>query len=122
MKIFDQVQPWPTKTNFVDRYNVTVGYDMERDCCEEACWYIATQPRPGLWSEQSWPGDPEPYIFDLSYCMRVDDYDLHTVIFRLKAKGLQPIYLHLQNCHNGYYARDFEMTMGNGQEVRSGQI
>ena len=38
LKVFDCVDPWPTKVNFVDSNNVMLGYDMEQNCCEVATW------------------------------------------------------------------------------------
>ena len=40
MKIFNKVDGWETKVNFVDEYNVVLGYDLAQDCCEHADWFI----------------------------------------------------------------------------------
>lgn len=127
MKIFDSQSEggWGTKVNFADSNNVFVGYDMDQSCCENADWFIST-------SEDNIPQDShgitenlEEYSFDKDYFVQVEnpkDLDAGDMIrFRLIAEGKQILFLHLYNCHNGYYEHGFEMKI-NDVEVREGTL
>lgn len=124
MRYFDSSNSkWDEKVNFVDDNNVFVGYDLGQDCCEYADWYIGTE----LWSGQSLHGnscirpkneDLVDYQFDQEFFQHLDERDRgeldggSIVAFRLVAEGKPDLYLHLFNCHNGYYGHGFEFKIG----------
>lgn len=118
MKVFEK----GNKVNFVDDNNVVVGYDTYQDCCEDAGWYIAEKIIPYDWDKTSTIpeyGDVEPYCFDNGFFERVESGLLDMgkmVAFKLTAEGIPDIYLHLYNCHNGYYSHGFTVE-NNGKKI-----
>ena len=128
MKIFDQKQGWSSKVNFVDDNNVFVGYDMAQDCCEHAGWCISDKD-----DLKSAPDECEEitesydnYNFDRCYFKQTERTDdereetFNVVTFKL-AKGEFEKFLHLFNCHNGYYRHGFTFGVG-GSVDREGDI
>ena len=127
MRIFDSDNgSWEDKVNFVDVNNVFVGYDMGHQCCEDTDWYISENSNPD--SDQSGQGDYdndflESYVFDRTfqefpeYHDADDDdswlYEGGTVSFRLTSPNKPDLYLHLYNCHNGFYGHGFEFKDNN---------
>lgn len=128
MKIFDQVDPWPKKVNFVDENNVALGYDLENNCCEYAEWFIADaiiteipdyqKDLPAL--KSTGIKDLAGWTFDKTYFKRVeiseneknDEYDGGGIaIFRI-TNGNSEKFIHLFNCHNGYYSHGFAFSEG----------
>lgn len=116
MKIFNDQKSWNSKVNFVDDNNVFVGYDMAQNCCEYADWFIADQPQekipdPLPICEEELPGwnfDPDWFRQSNIYA----EYDQGgVVIFRLIKDGAEK-FLHLFNCHNGYYSHGFRFGKG----------
>ena len=112
MKIFKT----ETKVNFVDENNVVLGYDTDQHCCESAGWFIANKPVKGLILSNAVDCDNlDGWLFDPLYCERVnnpgDFYEGGMVIFRIVNKELSQ-YIHLYNCHNGYYSHSFSMNVG----------
>ena len=113
------------KVNFVDVTNVFVGYDMRQDCCEYADWFIDVKINYRIPENDS---DMESHIddhnlelvnktfkdfvFDTGFFNGYEDEENETyiVIFKMhhKVKLEEIIYLHLFNCHNGYYKHGFE--------------
>jgi hypothetical protein len=127
MKIFNKGSGWESKVNFVDDNNVCLGYDTNRFCCEHADWFIADQPMEHIIEEDGTPDDLAGWNFDTAYFKEVDyieggndSYkyneleDGGMVIFRI-VKGDEEKFIHLFNCHNGYYGHGFEFAVG--QEV-----
>ena len=123
MKVFEGTPRgvWVEKVNFVDDNNVFVGYDMGQSCCEHADWFIATEITKEISSEKDHPRpDLDGYIFDVDFMEKVDsigdDYNEldegGMVIFKMTKSGQPDLYLHLFNCHNGYYGHGFEMKIG----------
>ena len=119
MKVFDSKQGWGTKVNFVDENDVFVGYDMGQDCCEWADWFIENSPTK--WSYDfdeknlNQPRDLDDYRFDPDY-FEYGQGDLDEggmVVFRLVSKERPDRYLHIFNCHNGYYSHGFAFGKGN---------
>lgn len=102
-----------SKYNFIDSNDLYVGYDTYTDCCEDADWAIADKPTrySALDIEARDKYDVTGYDFDtasglLGIEYKVDTNDLDAgdmVIFRLIHPEKSPLYLHLYNCHNGYY-------------------
>jgi len=107
MRIFETNE----KVNFVDKSNVFVGYDLRQHCCEKAGWFISTTEEKRI-IEQEFNIDTQQYNFDTKYFIEnvLEEGDI--VLFRLIAKNKLDIYLHLYNCHNGYYGHGFESKIG----------
>ena len=114
-----------SKYNFVDENNVFVGYDSRQDCCEDANWFLHKEPQEDLKNNDCDNLDWENWEFDTTYFEEVSgDYfeSGGMVIFRLvrKDNGDQ-MYLHLYNCHNGYYGHGFEMKI-NDETTHAGNL
>jgi hypothetical protein len=127
MKIFDQVPPWPNKVNFVDDDNTVVGYDMEQSCCERAGWFICYVPTTNTDTETPpilLSGALDAYKFNTHYFCEEPDPRTEVFIarFRLHAPDRPALYLHLFNCHNGWYGHGFEMRLKGlkGDIIREG--
>lgn len=138
MRIFNKNKEWGgEKINFVDDNNVLVGYDMGQSCCEHADWFINDTVSDKLVDREDIEGDiiMEGWSFDTSYFKEVDyleseystpEYshnkldDGGMVIFRL-VNGDQEKFLHLFNCHNGYYGHGFEFQDGD-DTIQSGVL
>ena len=116
MKIFDR----EGKINFVDENNVFLGYDMGQCCCERADWYISDIETYGVRDRD--PKESEGlggWIFDTKYFKKVDCNDLdegEMVRFRI-FKGAEEKFIHLFNCHNGYYGHGFEFMVGDEKRL-----
>lgn len=113
------------KVNFVDENNVFVGYDMGQSCCEHAEWFIADSVLVKMPATRCNGEGLENYRFDPDFCeepnaLQYEDMDCDAldsggmVVFKL-TDGHNEKYLHLFNCHNGYYSHGFEFK--NGDEV-----
>ena len=135
MKIFNKTEPFADKVNFIDDNNVVLGYDTSQLCCETADWFIADKVTPEL---LSYDGDDinvdlEGWNFDRFFFQEIDYVeggnsnhkynDLNEggmVVFRI-TKGNQEKFLHLYNCHNGYYSHGFEFKNGK-QIIQDGSL
>jgi len=117
MKIFESSNDYSEKINFVDKNNVFVGYDMGQDCCEQASWFISDSIKTLIPnnSELENKDGLTGYNFDPEYFKIIEDLaNLESggmAIFRL-VRGKKQKFLHLFNCHNGYYSHGFEMKIG----------
>lgn len=128
MKVFDGGNGWGAKVNFVDDNNVFVGYDMDQSCCEYADWFIISRQLPFDEFETSYSEYEKPnidgYYFDKSFFVQYEghpDLDMGgCVIFKMVGCG-DPLYLHLFNVHNGYYAHGFEFKI-NDRIVKQGTL
>ena len=112
MKIFDQTEEFPGKVNFVDENNVCLGYDLQQDCCEDADWFISDKEEK-TYDVDTLEFDVEDYVFDPAYFKYVASSDLDEggmVRFRL-VNGDNELFIHLYNCHNGYYEHGFEFKI-----------
>lgn len=130
MKIFDQVDPWPEKVNFVDQNNVILGYDMFQNCCEHAYWDITDKP----FGDEVTPSEEllESYVFDTNFIQYDDEktneygYNKYenggAVSFRITCPtSMSPdLYINLYNHHNGYYSHGFEFGVKDGDTIESG--
>lgn len=111
---------WDKKVNFVDEFNVLVGYDTSHQCCEDFFWHIIDnhQWRFGVPIQKDTTDfDLKPYRFDVAYFDKKDKYingsnEENAVAFRLVADGLPDLYLVLSNSHNGYYSHGFQVEVG----------
>ena len=140
MEIFINIPGFHDKVNFVDDNNVVLGYDLSQRCCEQAGWYISKKI-------ENFDGDIKDYehkdidngvlynlrlgcyTFDVTYFNdETDFYGIPLVIFKLipnpnitsDSDRLPPLYLHLYNCHNGYYSHGFNFF--SGQSIKTGNI
>ena len=120
MKIFDSKEHkfWGEKVNFADDNNVMVGYDMGQSCCENADWFIADKVAEVMPENPSQERELDGYQFDKEFFKEISsikpegsDYNVLMVVFRL-VNGDKEKFLHLFNCHNGYYGHGFEMKIG----------
>ncbi len=115
------------KLNFVDEFNVVLGFDYSQSCCEYFGWFISDEiPIEFDDNEREPTFDFEPWRFDSSFCnynQSANGIDMGDMVtFKLVNKDgrkKQPKYLTLFNSHNGYYGHVFELEIG-GQEIRSG--
>lgn len=118
------------KINFVDDRNNFVGYDLRDDCCAHGDWFI---------SEKVHDSEPEDvkvlqtitefpsYAFDRDFFKEAGNgSEYNAVIFRLEPddETKPTLYLHLFNCHNGYYAKGFVSCLGGmyAATVKTGSI
>ena len=128
--------------NFIDPLDIFVGFDYTSSCCEDFGYLFLAKPftemtpeeLKALSPEDSWYNDEygpqlsesmsmfeseaaaqealKNYIFDPLYCANENDGgDGGVVIFKLIGADA-PVYLHLYNHHNGYYAHGFDMKIG----------
>ncbi len=128
MKIFEgKLSTHVDKFNFVDDNDVYVGYDKGQDCCEYADWYIAEEITPYQYERDGMEKnihDVEVYVFDRGFFEEVTSTNLDEggmVAFKLVASGKPDLYLHLFNCHNGYYGHGFVVEHG-GEIVKEGYL
>lgn len=125
IKIFETGKDYDRKFNAVDDKNHFVGYSLHDDCCAGGGWTIT----PSILREEPKDIDDKvlydllAYDFDLDFFEVIDgrskDVYYNAVVFRMTAKDKPDLYLHLYNCHNGYYSKGFERSWG---EIREGQI
>lgn len=122
MKIFDKNEGWGSKVNFVDDHNVLLGYDLSQCCCESADWFITKTQRPTMKEYEALNKDLkgiEDFSFDRSFFRQEGSIDGENPLdageiatFRLHREG-DEAFLHLFNCHNGYYSHGFTFAEGN---------
>jgi hypothetical protein len=120
MKIFTtDTDHYNQKVNFVDDNNVMLGYDTEQSCCESADWFIADHPAKEIIDRKEddvpelleWSFDPSYFVkVEPSECEQLDSGGM--VIFRITNKEGQAKFVHLYNCHNGYYGHGFTFQVG----------
>jgi len=119
MRIFNKTETWSSKVNFVDDNNVVLGYDTVQSCCEHADWFIADAPTEKCINRKDTLDDtPEEmpgWNFDTTYFHLVNgesEFDAGgMVIFRIVKNGAEK-FIHLFNCHNGYYGHGFGFKVG----------
>jgi hypothetical protein len=128
MKIFDR----DNKINFVDDNNVLLGYDMDQCCCEFADWFVTDKKvereltgnelRDRVTGQQ--PSELPGFIFDTEYFAEIhasgclDEGGM--VVFRV-VNGTEEKFIHLFNCHNGYYSHGFTISVA-GRSIRDGSL
>ena len=119
MKLFNTETVSDTKINFVDENNVLVGYDMDHYCCEYAGWFITKKkynkvPSRDIEKLNKITPDLTNYRFNRAFfeIISADAYEEENIL-RFKLDNVDynkpSLYLHLFNCHNGYYAHGFEV-------------
>ena len=118
MKIFDNVDGFEGRVNFVDECNVVVGYETDQQCFERSGWYINDDAEPlmrvksGVVAPPSYVPPVDGYAFDEFYVRTYvqhddDDYAGGEVVFRLVHPTEPAMFLHLFNLHNGFYSHGF---------------
>lgn len=122
MKIFTKESGWSEKVNFVDENNVLVGYSMAQHCCEQADWFISDRIEKEIKDKKEF--DLTNYKFDINFFVESSEgeYDeLNIAIFRLINNKGSTLFLHLFNCHNGYYSHGFEFK-NNNEIIKEGSL
>jgi hypothetical protein len=120
IKIFDQTPEWGgNKVNFVDHNNCLLGYDMMQGCCEYAGWFISTMEEKASYevcedlhqTNGASPYELGSYSFCREYFSSEDSGgDDFVARFKLVSRYSPDLYLHLFNCHNGYYGHGFTFS------------
>lgn len=128
--IWNCVEPFPSRVNFVDSNNVLLGYALAASCCEDAGWTISAAldgSAPELTGDEhrSFECCLDDYVFDPDFCTMEKDgsayEERNTAIFKLVSPwpGKPPLYLRLMNKHNGYYSHGFTFR---GAETIKGNL
>jgi hypothetical protein len=125
--------------NFVDKNNVVVGFGLMQDCCERAGWFISDKKDEEFISlyeaeannqtetEEGVRGfDLEGYVFASKVLPSiVPDNNVggggHLVFEMTSENGGPPLYVHIFNDHNGYYAHGWEL-LNDGKLIVQGRI
>ena len=105
------------KVNFVDENNVFVGYDMKHQCCEEYGWFLSDEireeiPKKEFLEDEKGIKDLDLFVFDPGFYSKFWIKDKEhgegsVIAFKMKNRDKE-VYLHLFNCHNGFYGHGFE--------------
>jgi hypothetical protein len=126
VKIFNKVEGWGDKVNFVDKHNTIVGYDLSQSCCENAGWYISFNRRMDT-NDAETVSSPEvlsQYDFDKGFIEEIDGgiFDQGGMVrFRLVRDRFPDLFLHIFNSHNGYYSHGFTVHHG-GELVKDSAL
>lgn len=108
------------KVNFIDSLDRFIGYDMGQDCCEHAGWFISDKKEDydtGSENEGDRGFNVEGFDFVPGAVAEItsdEDAGLDDggmVIFTLRDEKGNELYLHLFNCHNGYYGHGVETNV-----------
>ena len=103
------------KINFVDKNNIMLGYDLNQDCCEYADWFIADTPQNTKQDCLDDNPDLEEWTFDTKFFRQIEnaqDFEEGGMaIFRI-INGKSEKFIHIFNCHNGYYGHGFQFGIG----------
>lgn len=129
MKIFNKVEPWRFKTNFVDENNVVLGWDSEQCGSESHGWALYEDEdckHRSVVILNAWDIgmiiDLPGFTFDPTYVK----YEENAVIFKITGKNFEQdyemsLYIRLENHHNGYYSHGFKFTQ-NEQVIVDGVL
>ena len=123
--IFDEIDPWPDKVNFIDSNNRVLGYDMSSQCCESFGWTISTEPGAVGAANVVKGNKIDGRVFDAEYFGRggCEDGEGEWVSFKLVSvhrDSAPPLFVTLWNCHNGYYSHGF--VFRDSSEIQEGRI
>ncbi len=125
MKVFNKDDgAWEDKVNFVDNNNVLLGYDMSEQCCESAGWFISDQVEDHIIEQTESEPELKGFVFDTEFFKDVygDQFDEGGMaVFRIE-KGDEEKFIHLFNCHNGYYSHGFSFQVGSGKPALNGSL
>jgi hypothetical protein len=113
MKCFDQVAPWPNKVNYVDTNNVVLGFDTQRNGCEDFGHGLASSLLEAK-DITTYRVDPCPFdITDYSFAQEApaslggEASDTNAMAFRILSPNKPELFVVIWNHHNGYYAHGF---------------
>lgn len=106
--------------NAVDKKNNLVGFDTDDDCCAHGGWFVKpiklSKNDEFFANEQSEAIEYPDYEFDPKFFESTEnsevDGDSGFVRFRMVALNKPDLFLHLFNCHSGYYSKGFEYSFG----------
>jgi len=127
MKVFDKAEDggWGSKVNFVDDNDVFVGYDMNECCCEHFGWFIADEILKELPESENRDTPLDEWSFDTCFFQQTaygkHEFDEDNMAVFKITNGTEVKYLHLYNCHNGYYNHGFEMKI-NDEIMHKGDL
>jgi hypothetical protein len=107
------------KMNAVDDKNNLVGFDTSDDCCAHGGWFVSpkkiTEDYNGTYDQEESVDYPE-YTFDPNFFEGTEANEIQgddgIIRFRMVAEGKPDLFLHLYNCHNGYYSKGFYYSFG----------
>ncbi len=113
-----------TSVNVVDDQQNFVGYSLENDCCANGDWFIDDkihEDEPENVSALQQKLEFPDHVFDESFFKYVSKDDFNCVVFKLakdwrSGNDVPVLYLHLYNCHNGYYVKGFKTSFGENRE------
>lgn len=125
MKVFNKSEgPWSSKVNFVDDNNVMLGYDMAQDCCEHADWFISNKVENQIIERTEDEPNLDGFNFDREFFQEVRNAsefeEGYMAVFRI-VNGVDEKFIHIFNCHNGYYSHGFDFKIGN-ETMRYGNL
>lgn len=110
---------WGEKHNFIDDNDVYVGYDAGQDCCEYADWFISDKIETKTPEKLPKEAELDGWFFDTTFfkedCL-TDCDDGGSIVLRI-TKGDKEKFLHIFNCHNGYYGHTFIMEIKGKQTL-----
>ena len=128
------------KINFIDENDVFLGYDMGQCCCEEADYFLTSNPEianatPELMKKIEAENENnidainirlDGYVFDTTFCkvLDVNQYpgdESNIAYFRCVKTGSEDLFVVLMNSHNGYYYHGFDFT-ANGDTILSDHL
>lgn len=102
------------KVNFIDDRDNFVGFDTTDDCCAHGDWFILPTEQadvPDNYEKSQTLKDFPTYTFDEKFFKEVSHNECNMVIFKLISYDEKDLFLHLFNCHNGYYGKGFKSVL-----------
>ena len=121
---------WTGKRNWIDQNDIVVGYDEDRQCCEDFGWGVYNAE-----TKERLQDDPAGLLYhfgdadtDVDFDNALTDLDgdsnndiIHIEL--LPDDGKSPkLILEFYNCHNGYYHHDFSIKRTVEQRNQSKDI
>lgn len=108
--------------NAIDDSDNLVGFSTADDCCAHGGWFVSEKIEEDTerWGSLEMTEDKvyPDYRFDVEFFKEINA-DHGAAIFKLIAWNKPPLYLHLFNCHNGYYGKGFSYNF-NGKRIEGG--
>ena len=125
MKVFNKNEgTWSSKVNFVDENNVMLGYDTDQCCCEHADWFISHKVENEIIERTEEEPNLDGFSFDREFFREVEnesEFDEGSMaVFRIE-NGTDEKFIHIFNCHNGYYGHGFDFKIGE-ETLREGYL
>lgn len=110
--------------NAVDSDDNLVGFSTADDCCAHGGWFVADSiiEDSDKWDKLEMTEDkeyPDHYI-NVDFFKDITKDDNNAVVFEfVSVETNQRLYLHLFNCHNGYYGKGFSYQF-KGKRIEGG--